>query len=269
MRIERPDSEALDHARCRYGVSKLVFRGPARVLEQPYAACLGGTETYGRFIPRPFPALLEARLGYPCVNLGCINAGLDSFVSDPDVLEIASGAAFCVVQLAGAQDLSNQYYRVHPRRNDRFLCASPKLKDLFPEIDFTEFHFTRHLLSALMGADPDRFRLVRHELQQTWLARMRALLDGIEAPVVLLWLKVNKPCYVPGNDPLLVSDAMIDALRSKVQDVVAVSLRQAEDDNDLNGMVHAPMDAPIARHLIGPKAHADVAAALVKALDFN
>ncbi len=269
MRIERPDSQALDHARCHYGESKLVFRGPARALEQPYVVCLGGTETFGRFVPRPYPDLLEGRLGYPCINLGCVNAGLDSFVTDPGVLEIASNAALCVVQLTGAQDLSNRYYRVHPRRNDRFLSATPELIELFPQIDFTEFHFTKHLLSVLSRADPDGFSLVRRELQRTWVDRMRALLSAIGTPIVLLWLKVANPRCALGHDPLLVSEQMFKALRSTTQEAVELPLHQAVDDNDLKGMVHAPMEAPIARHLIGPRAHSRIAEALARVLAEN
>ena len=37
----------LDYLPCRYGTSKLMFRGPRRRLEAPYIAFLGGPETYG------------------------------------------------------------------------------------------------------------------------------------------------------------------------------------------------------------------------------
>ena len=37
---------ALDYLPCRYGTSKLLFRGPRRPLKEPYIAFLSGTETY-------------------------------------------------------------------------------------------------------------------------------------------------------------------------------------------------------------------------------
>ena len=63
MAYEKLGHSPLDYMPCRYGASKLLFRGPRRVLEAPYVACLGGTETYGKFIEAPFPALIEAQTG--------------------------------------------------------------------------------------------------------------------------------------------------------------------------------------------------------------
>ena len=61
---------ALDYFPCRYGRSRVLFRGPKRPLDGPYVAFLGGTETYGRFIETPFPALVEPALGQACINFG-------------------------------------------------------------------------------------------------------------------------------------------------------------------------------------------------------
>ncbi len=55
-----------------------------------------------------------------------------------------------VIQVMGAHNMSNRFYAVHPRRNDRFLRASLGCcKTIYPEVDFTEFNFTRHMLTAL------------------------------------------------------------------------------------------------------------------------
>nr|WP_253276904.1 DUF6473 family protein [Ruegeria sp. 6PALISEP08] len=45
--------------------SKLWFRGPPGELGKPYVACLGGEETFGRFVEHPFPAELGKRLKLP------------------------------------------------------------------------------------------------------------------------------------------------------------------------------------------------------------
>ena len=54
-----------------------------------------------------------------------------------------------MIQVSGAQNLSNRFHAVHPRRNDRFLRASTLLKTIYRDVDFTEFNFTRHLLTTL------------------------------------------------------------------------------------------------------------------------
>ena len=81
MTIDALGSGALNYHPCRYGRSRLLFRGPQRRLDGPYVSFLGGTTTYGKYIPTPFPALVEQATGLPAVNLGWINAGLDTLTS--------------------------------------------------------------------------------------------------------------------------------------------------------------------------------------------
>jgi hypothetical protein len=104
-----------------------------------------------------FPELLEDHVGLPVVNLGAINAGIDVFSCDETVLSACSGARAVVLQAMGAHNLRNRFYSVHQRRNDRFLRASPLLSTLYPEVDFTEFAFTRHLIQTLHDTDPGGF----------------------------------------------------------------------------------------------------------------
>ena len=120
MSIDTMGPGALDYLPCRYGSSKLVFRGPRRELGQPFVAFVGSSETYGKFIKEPFPALVEQQLGRACVNFGLLNAGVDAFVHDPFVRNTAAQADVTVVQIMGAQNMTNRFYAVHPRRNDRF-----------------------------------------------------------------------------------------------------------------------------------------------------
>lgn len=209
---------ALDYEPCLYGMSKLQFRGPRRRLDRPYIALLGGTETYGKFIAQPYGALLEEELGTGCVNLGVINAGLDLYLHDPALLRIATQAQRVVVQVMGAQNLTNRFYAVHPRRNDRFVAARPELRSLFPEVDFTEFSFTRHLLHGLRRISVERFAVVAAEVQRLWVERMGQLLALLPQPV-LFWFAEHVPPEAPqadlGCDPLLVDAAMLRAVQAQ------------------------------------------------------
>lgn len=155
---------ALDYLPCRYGTSKLLFRGPRRSVKKPYLAFLGGTETYGKFLSNPFPALIEQSLGRTCINLGCVNAGVDVFATDVQVTEMATWADVTVVQLMGAQNMSNRFYTVHPRRNDRFLKPLALLQAIYREVDFAEFNFNKHMLQHLYRHSPGRFETVVDEL---------------------------------------------------------------------------------------------------------
>lgn len=180
---------------CRYGASRTLFRGPVRDLSGPYLAMLGGAATFGKGTARPFAELVEAELRLPVVNLGVVNGGPDVWLCDPDALAVAQGAQLSVVQVTGAEGMGNPLYSVHSRRNDRFLAAAPALRALYPGVEFTEIHFTRHLLQVLRDADPRRFQTVVEVLQENWLARMRALLGQLPQPL-LLWLVAEEPLFI-------------------------------------------------------------------------
>mgnify|MGYP001765314902 CR=1 FL=1 len=212
-----PGAGAPDYFPCHYGTSRLTFRGPKRDLTGEYLAVLGGTESYGRDVSMPFSAVLEADLGIPIANLACQNAGPDVYLADRPTLEVAAEAHLVIVQLTGVQNVSNRYYTVHPRRNDRFVAASPLLRSLYREVDFTEFHFTRHLLRSLAARGKDRFAPIAAELKALWLQRMTAILDRLPRRRVLLWLS-DRPPQTPGEGgdlagaSWLVDRAMIDQL---------------------------------------------------------
>ncbi|MCR8547971.1 DUF6473 family protein [Salipiger sp. P9] len=261
---------ALDYYPCRYGRSRVLFRGPRRPLDAPYIGFLGGTETYGRFVETPFPALIEAALQHPCINFGAVNAGLDLYLHDPAVLHVAERAEICVLQIMGAQNMSNRYYSVHPRRNDRFLRASDRLQALYPEVDFTEFHFNRHLLSRLSALSDDRFTEIAEELRQAWMARMKHLLTMLRGRVLLLWFADHPPSEKPvaglEGDPLFIDRTMIEALRPRAAGIVEAPLTEAARARGAPGLVFADFEAAAAAELMGPAAHEEVADALVPKL---
>ncbi|PKP73031.1 MAG: hypothetical protein CVT84_15650 [Alphaproteobacteria bacterium HGW-Alphaproteobacteria-6] len=267
MAYEYPGECALDYFPCRYGQSKLLFRGPRRKLEGRYGAVLGGSETYGKFVAEPFPALVEKALGMPMVNFGYMNAGTDVFVNEPVVVDACNHARVTVIQLMGAQNMSNRFYAVHPRRNDRFLRASTLLKTIFRDVDFTEFHFTRHMLSALKARSAERFALIEEELKSAWVARMRILLQKVAGKSVLLWIGDHRAEAGGrdglGSEPLLVDPDMVAAIRSHAGDLCHIPPSDAARAAGTEGMLFGALDAPAAAEMPGPRVHAEVAAALI------
>jgi hypothetical protein len=266
-----PGARALDYSPCHYGASRLMFRGPARALDKAYLACLGGSETYGKFVPRPFAARLEEALDLPVLNLGCMNAGPEVYVQDPVIAELAGTARACVMQITGAQNLTNRYYSVHPRRNDRFVAATPLLRAIYREVDFTEFNFTRHLLQALSRRSADRFEVIAEELRAAWVARMAEILGRIPCPTVLLWLGAAPPPF-PGRradlalEPMLVDAEMVAAVRPLATSYVEVIPSAATRRLGVEGMAFGTMEAPAAALLPGPAVHGEVAEQLVPVL---
>ena len=209
-----------DIARVCYEGSRLEVRGPERTLSGRYLACLGGTETFGPGMSAPFATLLEERMGRECVNLGTLNAGAGAHLGDPALLEICNGAERVVLQVTGAQGVSNRLYTVHPRCNDRFLKASATLRAFYPDVDFTEFCFVRHMLSSLQDLCPERFETLRKELHTAWTMRMRKLISCLTVPVTLVVLPERRGDGRLGDDPLFVTSEMVEALRPIVNDIV-------------------------------------------------
>jgi len=268
MTFERAGDRTIDYMPCRYGRSKLTFRGPRQRMLGRYIAALGGTETYGRFVPNPYPQLLQDQTGTEVVNLGLQNAGLDVFLNEPVLHDICAGAELTVIQVLGAANMSNRFYAVHPRRNDRFLRASPMLRALYPDLDFAVLNFVRHLLAALADRSPERFEVVRHELREAWLARMKALLVRIPGRKVLLWLSDHAPDDAPPagtalrRDPLFVDADMLADLRTHVTDIVTVVATPQQIDDGRAGLIFNDLDLPVAQEMLGTLVHIRAAEAL-------
>ncbi len=268
MAFEYAALGALDYLPCRYGVSQLVMRGPEQQIGPEHVACLGGTETFGKFVPEPFPDILEQVIGRPVVNLGVVNAGLGAFAGDAGIQGVANMAGCRVVQVMGAHTVSNGYFRVHPRRNDRFIAPTELLERLYPEVDFTEYHFTRALLLRLRQVSRDRFATVVTELKAAWVRAMDQLIEGLEAPVVLVRI-ADAPLVDSGEQKMRGGALFVDRqMLARYEDtkLVEANISPAARATNLRGMVYAPMQEPMAAELLGPAGQAEVAAALSRSV---
>lgn len=198
---------ALDLAPCHYGYSQLRFRGPAVELDEPYVAFLGGTETVAPMVQRPYCELVAEGLGLNCVNLGIKNAGPDVFLNEPELLRVANGAELVVLEVLGSANLSNRFYDVHPRRNDRFTRPHEALLELSKRLDLTDVHFTGHLHGEIERVDPKAHSAVVASCQKVWVERMHQLIASIERPVHLLRFaqRSANPCKAAFVEPTMVA----------------------------------------------------------------
>lgn len=275
MKHEAIDGGGLSYSPCRYGMSRIFFRGPRRRLDQPYIAFVGGTETYGKFLEQPLPALVEKEMKQTCVNFGCVNGGVDAFVNDATIMAACHDAEATVVQVMGANYLSNRFYSVHPRRNDRFLRASTVMQAIYNDVDFADFTFTRHMLSTLHDKSPERFDIVVQELREAWVARMRNMLGQIGPRAILLWFSREPLDNTPWDerhsglqaDPLFITEDMIDALRDLVAEVVVANPSDIALGQGTKGMYFSPMQQKAAAELMGVACHHEATAKLVPKLN--
>lgn len=220
----------------RFGRSRQIFRGPKPDLTQPYIACIGGSETYGKFVEQPFPALLQTSMGSTVANWGTPDAGPAFFLKDPVMLEACSNARLCVIQVMPALNMSNRLYSVFHRRNCRLKESSDMLQLLYPTVDFTRYSYVFNMLSQLQATDEEKFTLVENELRLAWIARMKELLEAIEVPKILLWISQRSPDdksgrlspRSPGTNPALVDRQMLDAITPLADGIVEYVATQDE-----------------------------------------
>jgi len=263
---------ALDYQPCQYPGSVMTFRGPKTEMDSPFVLCLGGSETFGKFSSDPFPGRLGDRLGRRVVNMGAMNAGVDLFLHDGAVKSAIARADAVVLQVPGAANMSNRFFTVHPRRNDRFLKASTMLQTVFREVDFTEFHFTRHMLSALRQRSAERFSVVVDELRAAWVARMAQMVGRIDVPVHLLWLSHRAPSDEGpqgddlGYDPLFVTATMLDEVTPLADSLTVTVWHDGGQPPGMRGLAFGRGEEAAANVMPGPADHEQVSRALAALL---
>lgn len=218
MSEHRIDDQTLDYKLYRFGQMQQVFRGPPPDLGACYVAFLGGSGTFGRFAAQPYAEIAGRQARTPIANFGAEGAGPGFFLSDPEVLSIASNARVCVVQVMAASAITNRMFSVRPRRNGRLHAVSDLLAGIYPEIDFARFAYVHAMLRQLSRIADDRFRLVVNEMRNAWIARTHTLLASIQTKTLLFWFSRRAPDdegadpFDGHHDPNFVDGAMIDSV---------------------------------------------------------
>lgn len=274
MKYDRITRGSLDYCLYRYENSKVLFRGPRPDFDREYCMFLGANETFGKFVPLPFSRLLQHKLEMPCANFATVNSGVDLYLKDPSVLSATAKARVTIVGVTGAHNMSNRFYNVHPRHNDRFVKPSKILETLFRDVDFGDIHYTRHLLAVLYAANAVKFSIVVEELKMAWLARMKTLIKQIDGRVILLWMANDPPTEANSDpdladiarDPAFIDQTMIDELSPLVTKVVECVASARAKDAGLDGMMLKDGEAVVAKNMPGAIFHIEAATALEKAL---
>ena len=239
MFFDSSTQRQIDYQLCRYGKSTLLFRGPRQRIDLRYVAFLGGTETYGKDIERPFPQIIESEISVPSLNLGCISGGLEIILQEPELLRLCNRADATVFQIPSALTVSNRFYSVRSRRNTIVKEVSQVLSALYSGSDLQKSQNVVSLLNQLKTESESRLSLILDELAETWTNRMREILRRIDNPTILLWLSTKEPedpeNYDLGtSEPLFVNREMLEELRGDVAAIVEV----APDLNSIDQSAH-------------------------------
>jgi len=229
-----PDYEVVDYqiyclddeVRDRQTNNALLLRGPKpKILEkEAYFVCIGAAQTFGRFCEKPFPTILQEKLGIETLNLGRGGAGPSFFLGDNEsLLHYINGARFAIVQIMSGRSEGNSL----------FDCKGLG-------------HYTRLTDGALIGCDEAFRELIEKEDQnyvkqivtetrQNWIDSYAKLLNSIHVPKILFWFAERKPQYnerysdvygLFGEFPQLVNFDMVKAIRKYSDDYVECMSRR-------------------------------------------
>ena len=178
-------------------------------------------------------------MGMPVLNLGVQHSGAGFYTEDDAIHEIIENAQVVFVEAPSVVNQSNPFYRVHPRRNNRFMTAFGPLYDLFPEADFVECHFTKHLITKLITIDAARADIVFRTLQDEWVRNVTIMRARWRAKTVVHWYKkpqASQPEFeFPVADLIGFYPGMYDAVLQAQDHVVSVPL-------DMSHMLASQLD---------------------------
>ena len=160
------------------------FRGPQPNWSRGRPiAFLGAASCFGRFVPRPYSALIGERLGVPVLNLGYGGARAPFYYRDPGLMEHINRAAVVVIEIFSARGTGTTLIE---SRNDgsAFLRWSGSGAEFaFADSFFHQaWHSKRQEMPSLIA-----------DIRQRYIEQMHSLLWRIGRPVVLLWLSQRRP----------------------------------------------------------------------------
>jgi hypothetical protein len=192
--------------------TELLLRGPKpqSLEEGKYFVCIGGAQTFGRFCEKPYPVLLQEKLGIPAINLGRGGAGPSFFSKDNNkLLTYINRAKFAIIQIMAGRSESNSLF------HSSGLGAYTRVSD------GTWIGCDEAFGELIEKEEEDYVRKIVAETRYNWVKNSIDLLEMIKIPKVLFWFSVRKPHYIEkykdvqslfGEFPQLVNSDMVRQL---------------------------------------------------------
>jgi hypothetical protein len=225
----RRDHRIVDYQLYRCPDTNLLFRGPEpkSLRAGEYVACLGAAQTFGCFVERPYPVLLQECLGLPVLNLGHGGAGASFFLMYPQLLDRVNRSALAVVQVMSARSESNSLFDsgggeyLTRRADGRRMSAVEAYAGLLRSAAPASLRVGQ-MEAFLFFGTPEHVKKVIEETRANCVQSHKMLLSQIHVPTVVLYLSKRRPSYrehylnvqlLMREFPQLVNAQMIDEIR--------------------------------------------------------
>lgn len=181
------DREIIDYQTYKLdfpSVKRFPFRGPKpqNLNKKEYFSCIGSAHTYGCFSEKPYPTLLQEKLGLPALNLGQGGTGPSFFLRRKELLDYVNNGQFLVLQvLTGRGESnslleSNQGKHLMTRRSDGIKQPAAKF---FEEL--------------LKKGEIEQVKRLVTENRHSWIKNYRELMKEIRVPIILFWFSQRSP----------------------------------------------------------------------------
>lgn len=277
---QKEDERAIDYQLWKLPGTNLEARGPGLPeLPERFFVAIGAAQTFGRFVPQPYCALVAERIGLPAVNLGFSGAGPSFFTQHPPLLDVINRAEFAIMQFFSGRSVSNSRFVVQLNQGlVRPRGAVPEVPAAFAEDAYRRFLHDESIEEVVR---------LRTEARVNYIAEMNALLDRIHVPVMLLYWSTRPPDYVEGIEtigdywgefPHFVNSAVISNVRERADRYVGAVTRRGLPQLIVDRVTGAPLimwpedrfpgvqQRSHNHYYPSPEMHADAAEAVLGAL---
>jgi hypothetical protein len=176
------DFEIVDYAMFLLSRDFVMFRGPrpsqGQLERGQYVTFLGAAQLFGRYHRRPVHILLQEETGLATVNLAMGGAG-PAFFHNPQLLDIANGGKFVVLQVMSARSIGCENYP--GLRMTRRAGTNEPLRD---RLD---------ILTEIYRANPREACRVAEKWRRNYIAAYQQLIARLRRPVMLIWMSDRRP----------------------------------------------------------------------------
>jgi hypothetical protein len=157
------------------------FRGPLTAGPESIA-WLGAAQTFGRYVPEPFPHLVGQRLQMGTLNLGSGGKGPKYFLDRPELLREANRCRLAVVQVMSARASNNAAFRSRIGGDSGVRVSDGQaIKGLALMYEFLNAGRRREAVALL------------RESQRNFVHENNALIDALHVPTVQLFISYEPP----------------------------------------------------------------------------
>ena len=179
------DYEIIDYKLWNLNGIPRPFRGPKpdTLPKDKYIACVGAAQTFGCYADRPFPTLLQERLGINVLNMGVAGAGPLFFTKRKNFLDVINNGCLAIVQVMSGRSESNSLFHSNGgemltrRADEKLIGAAPAYKQLLDNYD-------RAYIENIID-----------ETRRNWINNYRELLTLITIPKILFWFSEREISY--------------------------------------------------------------------------